>query len=96
MHCFGPASGQRANQPAPVQQVIDDALDDVSLAALDAQRIGSELAGFGIGVQGDLLTALVVDPQQAQFLSHTNLVPDVLAIAMDAPPGLLKDREQTG
>lgn len=73
------------------------------------ERISGELARLGQSLQGDLLTELAVDPQQAQLLAHPDLPTVVLrrhgvigtaelhvSVAVDATAGLFEDRKQAG
>ena len=67
MHAFGPGAGERADQPATIQQVIDAALDEVALAAVQMCRIGGELSRLGQrgplrGCSGGAARAMIQNP----------------------------------
>jgi len=61
MHRLNPGGGERTEQAAAVQQVIDAAFDDVTFAAVEVRRIGGELARLGQRVQGDPVRGSVGD-----------------------------------
>ena len=54
-HRFGPTAGVFANQPGPIQQVIQIALNDAPIRRMQMEWVGGEFARFGQGMQGDLL-----------------------------------------
>ena len=57
-HRFSPSPGLFANQPRPVQQVIQIALNDVPIRRMLVERVGGKFTRFGMCVQGDLFPAL--------------------------------------
>ena len=61
-HRLGPNAGMHANQPCPIQQMIQTLLDDAAVGRMQMVWIGSELAGFGQYMNGDDFPTLVEHP----------------------------------
>ena len=108
-HRFGPSPGLFANQPGPIQQVIQVALNDAPIGRMLVERVGGKSARFGQSMQGDLFPALVEDPDQFGLPAHPDLPPDILrghgvisllhlnvTVAVDTTGRFFKDREQAG
>ena len=74
-HRFGPSPGLFANQPRPIQQVIQIALNDAPIRGMLVERVGGKFARFGQCVQGDLFPALVENTDQSGLPAHPDLPP---------------------
>ena len=107
-HRLGPTAGVRANQPRPIQQMIQTLLDDVAVRRMQMVRIGGELARFGQRMHGNDFPALIEHPQQPGLPARPDLPAHILrrhgvisplqlhiAIPMHRAWRFFKHREQT-
>ncbi len=108
-HRFGPSPGVFANQPGPIQQVIQIALNDAPIRGMLVERVGGKFARLGQGVQRDLFPALVENTDQSGLPAHPDLPPNILrghriigpldlnvTVPVNAARRFFKDRKQAG
>ena len=107
-HRLGPTAGLHANQPRPIQQMLQTLLDDVAVRRMQMVRIGGELAWFGQRMHGNDLPALIEHPQHPRLPTRPDLPAHILwrhgvvsplqlnvAIPMHRAWRFFKDRKQT-
>ena len=62
-HRLSPTAGMHANQPCPIQQMIQTLLDDLAVRRMQMGWVGGEFARFGQHMNGNDFPALVEHPE---------------------------------
>lgn len=76
-HRFGPGAGLRPQQPAAVQQMGFATLDEMTFPTVQMGQVGGELFRLGLGMEGNLFPAGVIDPDQPGFPTHPDRAADI-------------------